>query len=968
MNLTVDDFPGYFSAIHGYQPLPWQHRLARTVLEKGWPRTLSLPTASGKTAVLDIAVFALAAQARLPASERNACRRIALVVDRRIVVDDATRRAERIRERIHAATEGLLGTVRQALSDLAGGGKDSEPLQVATLRGGIYREARWARSPRQPVILCSTVDQVGSRLLYRGYGISSRMAPIHAGLLGNDCCIILDEAHISEPFRQTLTWIAKYRKRASQPLATPFQVVTMTATPRDEEEEPFRLDADDRRHVVLAARLNARKEAVLVAADRTDRDLSKTAVAAIREVLSWHSATTPDEAGAARRRVQTVLVVLNRVASARAVFEALASPGRRLIDADALLLTGRSRSLERDKQLAAHRARLMAGREPRDSEGDRPLVVVATQCVEVGADLDLDALVTEACSLEALRQRLGRCDRMGQRGRSPVRVIARADAVGTWEAPGADPIYGEALGRTWHWLQSLPVAADGCRDLSVVALEQQSAPVGCAGPSPDAPVIYPTYCDLWAQTGPEPAHSPDPAIFLHGPQRHAAEVRIVWRADLDAEHPECWAATVACCPPMMTEGLPLPLHQARAWLAGAEPRRIPDDGGDVPQASPDDDVEPGAGAFRALRWCGPDDSAVVTSEQLRPGDVLLLPCSAGGCDQFGWNPEASTTSDIADEAQVSSRRPAVLRLTPELLDQASYGALTEPLRTLAFWNRDDEQGWPEDWQERVMAALQTTATPEGPVGQIVRVLATSRWLCEPHPTGVGVVISTKRRLGLDFTDEDHTSSVADAPRALIPHLGDVETWAAHYGRDLPPTLAGDLALAGRLHDLGKSDPRFQTWLAGGDPIAAARAGLLAKSRGLSPSRTSAEVARARSGYPEGGRHELLSVRLAESCEAFQNQAHDWELVLHLVASHHGRCRPFAPVVMDPRPLLVGVELDGHRLEATSATGLERLDSGVAERFWALIRRYGWWGLAYLEACLRLADHRASECPGEEARP
>jgi CRISPR-associated endonuclease/helicase Cas3 len=100
--------------------------------------------------------------------------------------------------------------------------------------------------------------------------------------------------------------------------------------------------------------------------------------------------------------------------------------------------------------------------------------------------------------------------------------------------------------------------------------------------------------------------------------------------------------------------------------------------------------------------------------------------------------------------------------------------------------------------------------------------------------------------------------------------------------------------------------------------------------------------------------------MLEGAEALRGKAHDWDLVLHLVASHHGHCRPLAPVAFDPAPESVTFEHDRVRVSASTDHGLERLDSGVGARFWRLVRRYGWWGLAYLEAILRLGDHRRSE--------
>ena len=95
-------------------------------------------------------------------------------------------------------------------------------------------------------------------------------------------------------------------------------------------------------------------------------------------------------------------------------------------------------------------------------------------------------------------------------------------------------------------------------------------------------------------------------------------------------------------------------------------------------------------------------------------------------------------------------------------------------------------------------------------------------------------------------------------------------------------------------------------------------------------------------------------------DTLATRAREWDLVQHLVASHHGLCRPLAPWVPDSTSVDVGFRLDGFSCSASSAHNLERLDSGVAERFWLIVRRYGWWGAALIETVFRLADHRQSE--------
>jgi CRISPR-associated endonuclease/helicase Cas3 len=101
--------------------------------------------------------------------------------------------------------------------------------------------------------------------------------------------------------------------------------------------------------------------------------------------------------------------------------------------------------------------------------------------------------------------------------------------------------------------------------------------------------------------------------------------------------------------------------------------------------------------------------------------------------------------------------------------------------------------------------------------------------------------------------------------------------------------------------------------------------------------------------------------MLERSDEITARCNDPDLVIHLVGTHHGRGRPFWRPVSDPTPEVVEmVHDDGTVLSSPSDHKIERLDSGWTDRFWRVTNRYGYWGLAYLEAILRLADHRASQ--------
>lgn len=980
MSLNENDFEGFFFAVWECAPFPWQRRLVASVLaDERWPDVLDLPTGSGKTTAIDVALFCLAARPeRFP-------RRIVLVVDRRTIVDQAYARARLLAEALGeaeaSADTGPLGRVARALRALCGEAHrpGDPPIELALLRGGVPREDDWAHDPGRPVIAVSTVDQVGSRLLFRGYGVSPGMRPIHAGLLGADTLFLLDEVHLSTPFAETLRALGPRRLRGGLP--DRWAVVSLSATPGAAEPEAsrFTLDAADHAHPVLARRL---------ATHKPTRCIEVSAKGEPEELEQAFAARVASEARALQAEAQDLLVVVNRVETARRVFAALSGDGWTPLDPMApampalgvglALVTGRMPGLLRDR-IGAFLAERLASKRLR---GDgAPLVVVATQCIEAGADYDFDGLVTECASLDALRQRAGRVDRAGARGTSPVRVLRRPLGKGL-----ADPIYGDALAATWAWLRAQGEGAD-------LGLAAAPPPVDAAlrAPTLQAPALMPSHLDAWAQTSPAPAVEPEPAHFLHGVQTPMAEVQVAWRVELDADAlaaaahaPEATAEALASLPPAPGELVSLPRHVVVAWLSA---RAAPPVGGDL-EGAPEPAEPEGAGRRRgaeplapvALRWAGLGDprTGAVTAAQLRAGDVIVVPAAFGGLRAGTFDAEnTDPVLDLSERAQVAAARPPRLRLCASVLrgldvplgaptpaEDASGDDLPSPLRRARDWLR-----------QPAAAEAIDRALGEGAAG---RLREGGLVLVEPPGCAAHYLLVGRRAVG---TTEGDEGSFTGRAIGLAAHLRGVGQRAAAFATaaGLDPERVRDLEIAGKIHDLGKADPRFQAVLNGGDPVkvalAAAEAaapgagelaGLLAKS-GLSPAAAAARGrAVDRAGYPRGARHELLSVALAEAAPGLLGGAPDPELVLHLVASHHGRCRPFAPYVADPKPLEVAVRWGGVQSKASTDHGLEAVDGAVPARFWALVRRYGPHGLAWMEAMLRLADHRQSEAEQQQS--
>jgi CRISPR-associated endonuclease/helicase Cas3 len=943
------DFAKFFAAVNsGHAPFGWQERLLDTVLGSGrWPDRIAAPTGAGKTSAIDVHVFATALTAggggpRLP-------RRLAMVVDRRVLVDDQYQRARALAGALDSPGHLLVAEVAGVLAAL-GKQEDTEApaLVTARLRGGSVPSRSWRDHPTACAVLCATPDMWGSRLLFGGYGTSGRAASREAGLLAFDTAVLVDEAHLARQLLVTARRVSCLARVAEQPV-TPvpvLQVVEVTATPAQEpdaERTVVTVDENDLAEQRLAARLTRPKPVRLlpVAEWPQGRQPGKTAAAAAQAVTAMR-----DEITAAQDAAATIGCYVNTVPMALAVAEALRRESLRVVT-----VCGQVRPADLSRLAERYPGILSTSGNP-DVD-----VLVTTQSLEVGADLDLAGIVTELASGSALAQRAGRVNRLGKRANGPVTVLVPEGPVtGRMRSgPYSDGELGEAL----DWVTARAAAPVG---FAPWALRESPPP-----PAHRRRTLYqrPELGDAWhwARTGDDLAAEPELELWLSDSLEEQASAGIVVRDAVPAD-PADAVEFVRDVPPARWEVFPVPYRTAGAVLAelleGGQPA-VRVRGGDIaplrPRPGGRADVRPGdmvvadssaeivtravdhafsppvvvssasadAGdrVDEARRGCA--DDVLHCQPAPRPGSVVL---------RLEWSPGHER---VAGFAQHTARRilDDFTEDYEELTEQARRVSLAQLLKAM----RGDE--CPGDLRRTVGAVISLLRGRVKDSDVILRL---------PDDGGARVVVLDRRRAVADedlrqvFTPRDKE------PVLLSGHQRDVAARATLLASKLAlsPGLISTLHAAGEHHDDGKADRRFQVTRLGavagfGEP--------LAKS---DPGKTTREVRQqqALGGLPSRWRHEQRSV--VDSWAAVHaTPAVDPGLALRLIGTSHGHGRSGFPHSASE---LAGPEdpADWRELAA------DLFDiGGWDELIETTHLRYGVWGCAFLEAVLRAADCQVS---------
>lgn len=918
-SITRDEFGAFFAALNGgHRPFSWQEEVLDHICEHGvWPERINAPTGSGKSSVVDIHLFAnaLAAVGAAPRVPRRLC----VTVGRRALVDNQVDRAYKILELMEKALadesgeSDILRRADEALQSFQTRNDDkrSIPFEIGRIRGELSNRDLPVTDISACAIIAATPDMYGSRALFRGYGSTKAARPRETALLTMDTVMVLDEAHMNRQLLHTTQRIAQLQKREADLGVPTLQVVETTATPSTEDSESTTLGVDiealdSPNDEELHKRVYSYKELVLRPIDKWDgkpgnRAVVDAAVGSIKEFLARR------EAGEGSKEARTIGCIVNHVRTAIAIKEALVKSKVLEKEKEVQLLVGRMRPYDLQKLQKKHRKLFT-------TKGDKSVkVVVATQTLEVGIDVDFADLVTELAPASSLAQRFGRVNRLGHRDDSKVVVIepANGDSV----KKDAPPYKAVDLSNAYAWLEAL----NGTENPSVnPAAMVKNPPVQS---SPER-LLYqrPEWPDLleFSRTDENPYDEPDLDLWLHDSlEAETAMGGVIVRDNLPSNTSAAMEILkTSYFAPRDLETFPANLKILKEILDyqdehGVKPRKFLYRQGEI---SLWQDADQG------------DES----SQTLAPGDVLILDTGSIPFTNQGiavTQRELPSTKDKLEA--VPFLNGADLYVYEKCADREEHfrkylGLSPEEAAELLDSQAPDGQKViaselsieAEDGQEVISWYAEVTGKESVEGSDIAQELA---------PAGPVLL-------------DDHQNDVAERTRRIAENLG------------LAPEFSEALELAAKYHDEGKRDLRFQQML-GADPDAEA----LAKSGHRSVAE--AYRARSRSALPKGWRHEQLSALMVAASPEKVGEHRD--LVLRIIGCSHGHGRfsfaHDAGFLLKEGYLPEGMDYEALKEQATRLFNVGYWDNLMEQTS----RTYGPYATAYLEAVERAADAQIS---------
>lgn len=919
-SITREEFGDFFAALNGgYAPFSWQEEVLDHICEHGvWPERINAPTGSGKSSVVDIHLFAnaLAAVGAAPRVPRRLC----VTVGRRALVDS---QADRAREKIldpmgkalanESDESDILRRVAEALQSFQtrNDKEGNAPFEVGHIRGELSNRTLPVTDISACAIIAATPDMYGSRALFRGYGSTKAARPRETALLTMDTVMVLDEAHMNRQLLHTTQRIAQLQKREADLGIPTLQVVETTATPSTEYSESTTLGVDiealdSSNDKELRKRVYSHKELMLHPIDKWDGKPGnaatvKAAVDAIKDFLAHR------EVGKGSEVAHTVGCIVNHVRTAISIKEELAKD---LAEDEVQLLVGRMRPYDLENLQADH-PNLFT------TEGDKSVkVVVATQTLEVGIDVDFADLVTELAPASSLAQRFGRVNRLGHRTDSKVVVIepASGDSV----KKDAPPYKAVDLSNAYAWLEAL----NDTENPSVNPAAMVKYPPVQSSPER---LLYqrPEWPDLleFSRTDENPYDEPDLDLWLHDSlDAETAMGGVIVRDNLPSNTSAAMEILkTSYFAPSDRETFPANLKILQEILDyqdehGVKPRKFLYRQGEI------------------SLWQDADHGEE-NSQSLAPGDVLILD---------------------TDSVPFTNQRIAVTqRELPSTKDKLEAVPFPKDIKLYVYEkcaNREEHfrkylglspeevaeliDSQSSDGQTVIASELSTEAEDGQEVISWYAVVTDDKKSIEGSDIAQELVLAPTGPVLLD----DHQNDVAERTCQLAENLG------------LAPEFSEALELAAKYHDEGKRDLRFQQMLG---------ADLQADALAKSGHRSVAEAyrARSRSALPRGWRHEQLSALMVAASPEKVGEHRD--LVLRIIGCSHGHGRfsfaHDAGFLLKEGYLPEGTDYEALKEQATRLFNVGYWDNLMEQTS----RTYGPYATAYLEAVERAADAQIS---------